>query len=228
MSPQIRRYFHEELEAAEQSVHEMGAATQAMLEKTLRAVASADLALCDEVVASDDEVDAYYLDTERKIVDLFALQSPVASDLRLLTALLHISLHLERVADMAVNIAKIVRAAKNLPRSSTVLQNLEEMGGFCLQVIAAALHAFAERDVEECLRLPEMDDRIDKINRGMLQEVLAIADDRAMLEWAIGMHLVARQLERVGDHAVDIGEQVHFLVTGEFKEFTDASHPIID
>jgi len=73
--------------------------------------------------------------------------------------------------------------------------------------------------------LPEMDEPIDRLNRGMLQEVLQIADDKRMLEWGIRMHVISRQIERVGDHAVDIAEQVAFLLTGEFREFTDASHP---
>jgi phosphate transport system protein len=76
--------------------------------------------------------------------------------------------------------------------------------------------------------LPELDDPIDRLNRGMLQQVLEVSDDQQMLEWGIRMYVVSRQLERVGDNAVDIGEQVAFLITGEFHEFTDASHPEIE
>jgi phosphate transport system protein len=99
------------------------------------------------------------------------------------------------------------------------------MGTIALRMIAAAMDAFARRDLELCRQLPEMDEPIDRLNRGMLQEVLQIADDKRMLEWGIRMHVVSRQIERVGDHAVDIAEQVAFLLTGEFREFTDASHP---
>ena len=81
------------------------------------------------------------------------------------------------------------------------------------------------RDLELCLSLPRMDDPVDSLNRGMYLEVVGLAADPRMLEWGVQMHMVARQLERVGDHAVDIGEQVGFLLTGEFREFTDASHP---
>jgi len=225
MSPEARRYFHEELQDLEDMVQAMGAASGNLLAKALEAMSTSDSDLCNWVIAHDDEIDEYYVRVEQKILDLFALQAPVASDLRLLTALLHINLHLERIGDMAVNIAKIVKLTANLPRSQGASQTLGEMGEVSLRMVAAALDAFKKRDVEACLRLPGMDDSIDRLNRGMLGEVLAMADDLPMLEWGIRMHVVSRQIERVGDHAVDIGEQAHFLVTGEFKEFTDASHP---
>jgi phosphate transport system protein len=88
--------------------------------------------------------------------------------------------------------------------------------------------ALARRDLELACKLPELDDPLDRLNRGMLQQVLAASDDQRVLEWGIRMYVVSRQLERIGDNAVDIAEQVAFLVTGEFREFTDASHPEIE
>lgn len=228
MSREPRRLFHQDLRDLELSLQGMGSAAQDIFENAMRALKENSLDLCDLVIENDDEVDSYYMDVERKVLDLFALQTPVASDLRLLTVLLHINLHLERIGDMAVNIAKLTKLSTGLPRSAQVLQQLDEMGGVALKVVAAAMEAFARRDDALCLQLPAMDEPIDRLNRGMLQEVLAIADDRGMLEWGIRMHVVSRQIERVGDHAVDIGEQVHFLVTGQFREFTDASHPEIE
>jgi phosphate transport system protein len=178
--------------------------------------------------ALTDEVDELYLDVERRILGLFALQTPVASDLRLLTALLHINLHLERIADQAVNMAKITKLADGLPQSPKVLQHLEEMGALALGMVGAAMAALARRDLELAHELPRMDDPIDRLNRGMLGQVLEVSEDKQMLEWGIRMYVVSRQLERVGDNAVDIGEQVAFLVIGEFREFTDASHPEIE
>lgn len=228
MRGEVRRHFHDELQGVEISVQEMGRAAVAMVERTMQAVTGHDAALFDEVVAADDEVDRYYFQTERQILDLFALQTPVASDLRLLTALLHITLHLERVADMAVNVAKMGKLAWGLPRSSRVVQYLEEMGSVSSQMVAAAMDALARRDLDLCHRLPAMDEPVDRLNRGMLEHVLEMSHDPALLEWGIRMHVVSRQLERVGDHAVDIGEQVAFLITGEFREFTDASHPEVE
>lgn len=221
----MRRHYHEELRTLETTVQEMGMASQGLFEKSLRAVASGDAKLADDVILSDDEVDRYYMAIERQILDLFALQTPVASDLRLLTVLLHVNLHLERIGDMAVNIAKIAKLGEGLPRDDSVIQHLEEMGSIALTMLSAAMDAFARRDVELCKSLPKMDDPIDRLNRGMLSQILKMSGDPALLEWGIRMHVVSRQIERVGDHAVDIGEQVAFFVTGEFREFTDASHP---
>ncbi|HMC05258.1 MAG TPA: phosphate signaling complex protein PhoU [Actinomycetota bacterium] len=220
-----RRHFHEQLQDLERAVQDMGVAARDLFDLAMQALVGHDLAVCAQVIAGDDTVDAYYLRIERHIMDLFALQTPVASDLRLLTALLHINLHLERVADMPVNIAKIVNASGDLPSNAIVLERLEEMGEVALQMLAAVMDAFERRDLELCYRLTSMDDTIDRLNRGMLPEVLDASPNKALLEWGIGMHVVSREIERVGDHAVDIGEQVAFIITGEFMEFTDASHP---
>jgi phosphate transport system protein len=225
---EVRRRFHEELHALESEVQQTGRQAQLLLERALQALARGDPAVCDEVIRGDDEVDQLYLDVERRILGLFALQTPVASDLRLLTALLHINLHLERIADQAVNMAKITKLAHGLPPNPTVLQHLEEMGALALRMVGAAMAALARRDLDLTRTLPEMDDPLDRLNRGMLQQVLAASDDQRMLEWGIRMYVVSRQIERIGDNTVDIAEQVAFLVTREFREFTDASHPEIE
>jgi phosphate transport system protein len=115
--PEIRQRFHEELRAVEDDVQRTGTQAQLLLDKALRALADRDLGLCEEVIRGDDEVDALYLEVERRILHLFALQTPVASDLRLLTALLHINLHLERIGDQAVNLAKITMPPTACPRT---------------------------------------------------------------------------------------------------------------
>jgi phosphate transport system protein len=224
----VRRHFHEELQALEDDVQRMAAKAGSLLTKAMEALVRGDPALCDEVIDGDDEIDQLYLEVERQILRLFALQTPVASDLRLLTALLHVNLHLERIADQAVNLAKIAKASSGLPQNPKMLQSLEEMGAIALRMVEAAMGALARRDFELAAKLPEMDDPIDRLNRGMLVTVLETSDDKPMLEWAIRMFVVSRQIERIGDNAVDIGEQVAFLVTGDFHEFTDASHPEIE
>jgi phosphate transport system protein len=225
---QVRHRFHEELRDLEDAVQRTGAEAHDLFEKALQALASGDPAICDDVIRGDDVVDKLYLDVERRILNLFALQTPVASDLRLLTALLHVNLHLERIADQAVNLAKIAKLIVGLPQSPRMLQHLEEMGATAVRMVAVAMDALARRDLDLARQLPRMDEPVDRLNRGMLEEVLEAAGDRRMLEWGIRMHLVSRQIERVGDNAVDIGEQVAFLVTGEFHEFTDASHPEVE
>ena len=224
-----RQRFVRELRDLEDEVQAMAAAAERLFELSIRALSGRDPTLYGTVVAGDDEVDAYYFDVEQRIISLFALQSPVAAtDLRLLAALLHINGHLERVADMAVNIAKIGAVSQDLPRTASVLQKLDEMGNLAVAMLEAAMDSLAERNLDLARRLPSMDEPIDRLNRGMLDEVLAVAPDPSALQWSVEMHLVSRQVERVGDHAVDIGEQVGYLVTGEFQEFTDASHPEVE
>jgi phosphate transport system protein len=92
-------------------------------------------------------------------------------------------------------------------------------------MLRTAMRAFARRDGALAETLPTLDDPVDRLNHNMYREVIELAQDPAALEWGLRMHIVSRMLERVGDHAVDIGEQVAFLLTAEFREFTDASHP---
>ncbi|MDP8956417.1 MAG: phosphate signaling complex protein PhoU [Actinomycetota bacterium] len=222
---QARRHFHRELVLLEEDVLQLGERAAKALEKAMRALVHRDGGVVNEVIEGDDELDEMYVDIEQRILSLLATQTPVASDLRLISAILHSNLHLERVGDMAVNIAKVTSATMDLPRSDTVLSHLQEMGNLVLKMLRVALDAFSLRDAALAEKLPDMDEPVDRLNRNMYREVVALAHDQGLLDWGIRMNMVSRQLERVGDHAVDIGEQVAFLLTGEFREFTDASHP---
>ena len=221
-----RPHFHEELEAIELEILGMGELAERAVARSVEALVRGDVAEADDVISHDDDIDERYMDIEARALSLLALQTPVATDLRMISAIIHINLHLERIGDMAVNIAKIFRSVAELPTNSTIVQQIREMDDVVRPMIRVALEAFSHRDLELCLRLSEMDDPVDRLNLGMYEEVAALAADPAALDWGLRMNMVARQLERVGDHAVDIGEQVGFLLTGEFREFTDASHPV--
>lgn len=221
-----RPHFHEELEAIELEILGMGELAERAVARSVDALVRGDVAEADDVISHDDDIDERYMNIEGRALSLLALQTPVATDLRMISAIIHINLHLERIGDMAVNIAKIYRSVAELPTNSTILQQIREMDDVVRPMIRVALEAFSHRDLELCLKLPEMDDPVDRLNLGMYEEVAALAADPAALDWGLRMNMVARQLERVGDHAVDIGEQVGFLLTGEFREFTDASHPV--
>jgi phosphate transport system protein len=224
MKPETRSRFHAELFDLEGSVVELGGLAADSVKRAVDALVRRDRDGAQEVIDGDDEIDNAYLSIERRILDLFALQTPVASDLRLVSVIQHMNQHLERVGDQGVNVAKISLATLELPTSQVILSHLAEMGDIVSRMTRTAIEAFERRDLELCLKLPEMDDPVDLLNRGMYLEVVKLADDPSLLEWGIQMNVVARQLERVGDNAVDIGEQVSFLLTGEFREFTDASH----
>jgi phosphate transport system protein len=221
-----RHRFQEELDWLGSEVVTLGDLAERAVSDAFDSIVHRDPKLADRVIAGDDEVDAHYLEVERRVFNLLAQQTPVASDLRLVTAVLHINLHLERVADMGVNIAKIAKVTMGWPSNETVLLHLQEMADVAGTMLRTAIEAFVRRDLKLCRALPKMDDPVDRLNRGMYREVAALAGDPRMLEWGIHMNVVSRQLERVADHAVDIGEQVAFLLTGIFQEFSDASHPI--
>jgi phosphate transport system protein len=223
---ETRKRFHDELGALQEKLADLGELAVTAVEKSVKSLVHKDVPLADDVIGGDDPIDDAYLDIERRILQILATQAPVASDLRLISVILHTNLHLERVGDMAVNIAKIAKATVDLPASSVVVSQLEEMGGVVATMLRTAMRSLALRDLALAESLPALDDPVDRLNRNMYREVAALAADPQQLEWGIRMNIVSRQLERVGDHAVDIGEQVAFLLTGEFREFTDASHPI--
>jgi phosphate transport system protein len=222
---ELRRHFHERLRHAETELLRMGRIAGGLFARSLDALHQSDLAFA--VIDGDEEVEPLGIVIERQILELFALETPVAGDLRLLTTMLHLAPHLERVGDIATNIARIAWLTRALPRDGAVLAHVDEMGSLALGLLEAATAAFVRRDLALAHRLPAMDEPIDRLNRGMMTEVMRASANTAMLEWAIPMHLAARLIERVGDHAVDMGERVGFLVTGVFQEFTDASHDVV-
>ncbi|MGI8425165.1 MAG: phosphate signaling complex protein PhoU [Actinomycetota bacterium] len=219
-----RKVLATELNELETKVQLMSVAGLDMVKQALEGLGEPNQALFERIIHADDEVDSYYLDIEHRVVDLFALQTPVATDLRLLTALLHINHSLERIADMAVNLAKVGLLSYGLPSNEPVQTMILEMGGIAIRMIEASMDSFRRRNLELAFQLPEMDEPLDRLNRGMIRAILPLAGDQRMLEWGLRMHVIARQIERMGDQAVDIGEQVAFLITGEFREFTDSSN----
>jgi phosphate transport system protein len=223
---QGRQRFHEELASLESELLATGDLAATAVRDAVSALVHRDEGQALAVIASDDQIDTEYLDVEHRILDLLALQTPVASDLRLVSTILHINLHLERIGDQAVNVAKAVLAATHLPSDTTILSHLQEMGDIVTAMVRTAMEGFSRRDLELCMGLPALDDPVDELNRGMYRHVVKLAADEPALEWGVRMNVVSRHLERVGDNAVDIGEQVAFLLTGEFREFTDASHEI--
>ena len=223
---ETRRTFHDELDDLQREILEMGELAGTAVQEAVHASTHGDAAQAQRVIDMDDSIDHRYLDIEQRTLRTLALQTPVAADLRLISAIIHSSLHLERIGDQAVNIAKLYLISKDLAGSDTMRGQIREMGDLVVQMLRTALEAFAKRDLELALRLPTMDDPVDRLNRATHLEALKLADDPAALDWGLHMNLAARALERVGDNAVDIAEQVSFLITGEFREFTDASHEV--
>ncbi|HEX3290107.1 MAG TPA: phosphate signaling complex protein PhoU [Gaiella sp.] len=219
-----RLEYQNRLEALEADLQEQGAVVLRAVRGAIDALETQDVELCDEVIAFDDEIDDRYHRIERSIGELLAQEAPVATDLRLVLAVLHSSIHLERIGDQSVTIAKLTKLSAALEQHVELVEGLREMGSRAEEMVRVALDAFATRDVLRARSLVDLDELIDRTNRAVVDTVLAMAATPDMQEWGMRMIVVARCIERIGDNAVDIGEQTEYLVTGEFHEFSDASH----
>jgi phosphate transport system protein len=227
MADSVRVHYQEELAALEQSALGGLDLVKAALQRTEEAIEHQDVELAQIVVADDDRIDGRYLEVHQSLITLLATQSPVATDLRLISALLHVLKNVERMGDQCVNICKLIPLTGNEPPAdSQMVEMILAMGKQTRSLIAQAKRAFAERDVEMARDLVRQDDVVDDLNRECFRLALEIGDDADKREWAMTMLLAARAIERIGDNAVDIGEQVAFVVTGLFREFEDASHPV--
>jgi phosphate transport system protein len=221
-----RSHFQEEL--AKLEVQALGGLDMVVdaLDRALETVQQQDVELAGMVIADDDRIDGRYLEVHEGVLSLLALQAPVAGDLRLVAALLHIMKNIERMGDQCVNMAKLVPLAGHEPPSDErILADIQQMGEQARQQVVQCKQAFERRDVDLAQDLVRQDDQIDRLNRDVFHVALEIGDDPDTREWAMHMTLVARCIERIGDNAVDIGEQTVFVVTGLFREFEDASHP---
>jgi phosphate transport system protein len=226
VSETTRTHFQEELAGLEEQA--LGGLDMVVtaLDRALETVQHQDVELAGMVISDDDRIDGRYLEVHQGVLSLLALQAPVAGDLRLVAAVLHIIKNMERMGDQCVNMAKMVPLAGHDPPSDErILSHIQQMGEQARQQVIQAKQAFARRNVEQAQDLVRQDDRIDRLNREVFRLALEIGDDPDTREWAMHMMLVARCIERIGDNAVDIGEQTAFIVTGLFREFEDASHP---
>jgi phosphate transport system protein len=222
---QARIHFQDEL--AKLEVQALGGLDMVAetLERVLEALEHQDVELASLVIADDDRIDGRYLEVHQGILSLLALQAPVAGDLRLVAALLHVIKHVERMGDQCVNIAKLIPLSGNDPPvNSAILARVEEMGKLARSEVRQSKQAFELRDLALAEDLVRQDEQINRINREIFRLALDEGDDPDVREWAMHMILVARALERIGDNAVDVGEQTAFVVTGLFREFSDASH----
>jgi phosphate transport system protein len=226
MATETRTQYQEELDRLESSALGGLDLVNTALERTLEAVEHQDVELAQLVVADDDRIDGRYLEVHQALITLLATQSPVATDLRLISALLHVLKSVERMGDQCVNICKMIPLSGNEPPSDREMVKLIlSMGAQTRTLINQSKRAFGSRDIELARDLVRQDDSVDSLNRDCFRLALEIGDDADRREWAMTMLLAARAIERIADNAVDIGEQVAFVVTGLFREFEDASHP---
>jgi phosphate transport system protein len=220
---EVRHSYREALrELEEQALGGLDLVIQA-LDRSLESVTYQDVELAGMVVADDDRIDGRYLEVHQGVLSLLARQAPVASDLRILASLLHTIRCVERMGDQCVNIAKLVPlSGYESPKDKDILDLIERMGRLARSQVTQAREAFSGRNVELAQDLVRQDAEINRLNRAIFRRAVEIGDDLDTREWAMFMILVARALERVGDNTVDIAEQVVFVVTGLFREVSDA------
>ena len=225
MSPETTRtQYQDELTKLEERALEGLDMVVSALDRTLEAVEQQDAELATLVIADDDRIDGRYLEINQSILSMLATQAPVATDLRLISALLHVIHSVERMGDQCVNIAKVIPLTGNdAPQRAEMVDRIVRMGEQARSMLSQAKKAFENRDVGLAHDLVNQDDLIDQLNKECFQVAVQVGDDADIREWAMTMMLVARAIERIGDNAVDIGEQVAFVVTGLFEEFEDAS-----
>ena len=223
---ETRVAFKDELRELEDRALEGLDMVVTQLQRVMEALAHHDVELAELVVVEDDRIDGRYMEVHQGILSLLARQAPVATDLRLVAALLDVIKHVERMGDQCVNIAKMIAVSgREPPTDRSMLDTLAEMGRQAASLVEQAKIAFGGRNVALAEDLVVRDETINRLQRECFRIAIEIGDDIDTREWAMTMLLVARALERIGDNAVDIGEQTAFVVTGLFREFTDASHP---
>lgn len=226
--PQIpgphRIRYQQELRSLEDSVLGGLDLVLEQLDRVTEALQHQDVELAEFVIVDDDRIDGRFLEVHQGILSMLAREAPVAGDLRLVAALLHVIKHIERMGDQCVNIAKLIPlSGHEPPRREEILERLIQMGRHARTEVVQSKTAFARRDVALAESLVSQDRDVNRLNREIFQLALDAGEDYDTREWAMHMTLVARAYERIGDNAVDIGEQVAFVVTGLFREFSDGS-----
>lgn len=222
---QTRQAFHESLQhLEEQTMDGLGLVIEA-LDRAVEAVQFQDIELAQMVTADDDRIDGRYLEIHQALLSLLARQAPVATDLRLIAALLHTIRSIERMGDQCVNIAKLIPlSGYDAPKDKEMLDMIGRMGLLVRAEIEDTREAFATRNSEVAADLVRQDAEINHLNREIFRRAVEIGDNLDLREWGMFMVLAARALERIGDNAVEIAEQTVFVVSGLFREFTDVSH----
>lgn len=215
----MRRTFHEELKDLKDEVVIIGQLVEKSIENAVRSLVDGDLRLAAEVIAGDDEIDRRALEAEEQCMSVVARQCPVARDLRLIFSMLFISVHLERMGDLALNMAKTTKRTSVEESQPELLELISEMGRQTQGIVHASLKAFVERDLQLARALPQLDEPIDQLFKRFFKELAKVSDVDNFFEWASNMVLASRYLERIADHAVDIGERVSYLVTGKMEEW---------
>jgi phosphate transport system protein len=212
---EIRRTYHESLDDLRVHVVRLGFLASEAIAAGTEALLGADLAAADRVISGDGAIDEMTRTVEEACYTTLALQQPMASDLRVVVAVLRCIHELERTGDLMVNIAKATRRLYPVELPSQVRILIEQMGHQAGLQLRLAVEAFAEFDAPRALALDDMDDVMDDLQRDLFRTIFTLGVDEAGLQQWIQIALVGRYYERIADHAVNVGQRVAFIVTGD-------------
>jgi len=216
MMAEMRKTFHEELDELQDEILVMGNLVIRNVTDAVDSLISRKIELAEEVIRRDDEVDNMNLSIEEKGMSMLALQQPVARDLRLIYSVLLITVYLERIGDLALNIATVAkRTGGTTEEEKSLVPLFAKMGDLSCQLVSKSLEAFRKRDIALAEELSTLDEPIDQLYKQFLKELRKVKEEEDYMERFTQLILASRYLERVADNAVNIGERVTYIVTGE-------------
>ena len=221
---EVRKSFHHELDVVRDDIVRMAGLVSEALARATRAFLDGDLAVAEQILNGDDAIDAIALAVEEHCYQLLALQHPVASDLRKLTTAIRMCAEIERSGDLVVNIMKAARRIYGADIDPKMRGLLERMGEQVHRLFRLAIDAYVDQDVGLASALDDMDDEVDDLHVDFIESIFETREQGELpLQVAVQLALVGRFYERIGDHAVNIGERVRYMCTGWLPEHTGAA-----
>jgi phosphate transport system protein len=216
MSDHTVKAYAEELQHITAEVVRMGGLAEAQVADALEAFARRDAAMARAVVERDSRVDALQKEVERRAIRLLVLRQPVASDMRQTISAFKVAMSLERTADLAKNIAKRSLQLADIVPDLKLMEAIDRMGRLVLSRLKEVLDAFADNEIERAIRVWMQDDEVDEHFESLFRELMkAMRDDPTKVDYCAHLLFVAKNLERIGDHATNVAEIIHYIVTGE-------------
>lgn len=221
---ELRLTFHEELDGIRDDMIRLAAHVSEAVQGATEALIANDLELAQSVIRGDDVLDLISLEIEERCFNLIALQQPMASDMRSIVTAMKLSGEYERSGDLAVNICKALRRIYGVQLTPMLRGLVESMNEEAVRLNRLSIDAYAERNAGLAAALNDIDDRLDSLQSEFIQEIFKARNDGDLtLQQTVQLALVARYYERVGDHAVNIGERIQYMVTGTSPESTGAA-----
>jgi len=213
-----RKSFDQELQELKQELLKMGGAVDQMMAGAMKSLKDRDVGLARKIIELDDVVDRYNLEIEQRCLRLLALQQPMARDLRTIAAALYIIKDVERMGDYALDIAKAAIKLADRPLFKP-LEDLPKMAEIVQRMLRQSLEAFVNRDIEAIPQIADEDFEVDRLYRALRDELIScIERDPSVTMQAVELILVARYLERIADHIINVGERIYYMEVGELRE----------